>query len=161
MGRWDQHLRAQELLAEREYQQQLATLREAAAQQRAVLEEQSSQLIVEYNARRTQQEINRRNYELQFRSWEAQEQRRQQQLMGLDLSRSTKDELRLQFQSAMQQVGAVRRLEGHLPEVPFNAWVPEISSGFRDPGQVPESPYPLAQPPSLGGQLGAAFPGTQ
>lgn len=130
MGRWDQHLRAQELLAEREYQQQLASLREAAAQQRAVLEEQAAQLVMEYNARKTQQEINKRNYELQIRQWEAQQQQRQQQLLGLDLSRTTKDELRLQVQRAMQQVGSVRRHEGHLPDLPLDSWVPETSLNF-------------------------------
>uniref|UniRef100_A0A7S4V3P2 Uncharacterized protein n=1 Tax=Alexandrium monilatum TaxID=311494 RepID=A0A7S4V3P2_9DINO len=95
LGRWDQHLRAQELLAEREYQQQLAALRAAAAEQRAALEERASQLIMDYHARRTQQEVNRRSYQQQVRQWEAEQSQFQRGLQNMDLSRSTKDQLRL------------------------------------------------------------------
>merc|ERR1719221_1823409 len=48
-GQLDQQLQAQVMRAEQEYQQQLATLTEAARQQKLGLHQQASQLIMEYN----------------------------------------------------------------------------------------------------------------
>eukprot|EP00435_Cladocopium_sp_Y103_P067224 s468_g29.t1 len=69
-GRWDQHLRAQEIAAEQEFQKALAQLHESARQMRIKLEEQANHLVVEYQARRTQEEINRHKHEVEMHHWE-------------------------------------------------------------------------------------------
>ncbi|CAE8654106.1 unnamed protein product, partial [Polarella glacialis] len=69
-GRWDQHLRTQELSAEQEYQQQLAKVHEDARQMRLILEQQSSQLILEYETRRAQEDINHHMHEVELHQWE-------------------------------------------------------------------------------------------
>merc|ERR1712003_577714 len=74
IGRWDQQLRAQEMAAEQEYQQQLAKLQDDARQKKVLLEKQASEAIMEYNARKTQQEINYRHFQLQMQRWQAQQQ---------------------------------------------------------------------------------------
>lgn len=139
MGRWDQHLRAQELLAEREYQQQLAALREAARQRMATLEEQASQLIMEYNARKAQQEVNLRDYELQVRRWEAEAQH-----FHTTLGRTAREQSKLQFQLAMHEQQAARRGQDLLPELPVDQWVPGAGPGLFGAERPSSSPYPLA-----------------
>ncbi|CAK9032426.1 unnamed protein product [Durusdinium trenchii] len=69
-GRWDQHLRAQEISAEQDFQKSLAELHESARQMRLKLEEQANQLVVEYQARRTQEDINRHKHEVEMHHWE-------------------------------------------------------------------------------------------
>ncbi|CAE7272498.1 unnamed protein product, partial [Symbiodinium pilosum] len=69
-GRWDQHLRAQEIAAEQDFQKSLAQLHESARLMRLKLEEQASQLIIEYQTRRTQEEINRHKHEVELHHWE-------------------------------------------------------------------------------------------
>ncbi|CAE7946404.1 Gba [Symbiodinium sp. KB8] len=59
-GRWDQHLRAQEISAEQDFQKSLAQLHESSRMMRLKLEEQASQLVIEYQTRRTQEELQRR-----------------------------------------------------------------------------------------------------
>ena len=68
-GRWDQHLRAQEIAAEQDFQKALAQLHESSRQMRLKLEEQANQLLVEYQARRSQEEINRHKHEVQLHLW--------------------------------------------------------------------------------------------
>merc|ERR1711948_202976 len=61
MGRWDQHLRAQEIIAEQEYQTQLAKLHGTVRKQKVALAKQAAQMVMEYNSRKVQQEINQRH----------------------------------------------------------------------------------------------------
>ncbi|CAE7915477.1 CACNA1G [Symbiodinium necroappetens] len=69
-GRWDQHLRAQEISAEQDFQKSLAQLHESSRMMRLKLEEQASQLVIEYQTRRTQEEINRHKHEVELHHWE-------------------------------------------------------------------------------------------
>merc|ERR1719336_2442343 len=87
-GRLDQHLRSQEMFAEQEYQRQLATLNEQARQQKLGLQKQASQLIMEYNRRRTQEEINHRQYEIQLQHWGMQQQLAAQQTQAFPYASS-------------------------------------------------------------------------
>eukprot|EP00439_Symbiodinium_sp_Y106_P060566 s714_g8.t5 len=69
-GRWDQHLRAQEISAEQDFQKSLGQLHESSRMMRLKLEEQASQLVIEYQTRRTQEEINRHKHEVELHHWE-------------------------------------------------------------------------------------------
>eukprot|EP00930_Biecheleria_cincta_P096551 TRINITY_DN88383_c0_g1_i1.p1 TRINITY_DN88383_c0_g1~~TRINITY_DN88383_c0_g1_i1.p1 ORF type:complete len:313 (+),score=52.59 TRINITY_DN88383_c0_g1_i1:30-941(+) len=137
-GRWDQHLRAQEIAAEREYQQALAHVHESARQMRLKLEEQSSQLQLEYQTRRTQEEINRHKHEVELHHWEG------QQRAGLRV-RSLEDQIfqqqELQKQLALRHSQAAKRGVTGLPELPLARWE-------APPAPVPlgASPYPMALP---------------
>merc|ERR1719188_1896327 len=62
----DQRLRAQELAAERDYQQEMAQLQDSVRQWRLALQQQAAQLVVEHKARRIQEEVNYRHYEIQL-----------------------------------------------------------------------------------------------
>jgi len=95
-GRWDQQLRAEEMAAVQDYHQQMARLQDVARQQKLALQKQASQLVMEYNARRAQQEINQRQYEVQLQQWEAQHQAQEQRHTDL---------IEEQLRAQLQQIG--------------------------------------------------------
>merc|ERR1712217_723469 len=134
MGRWDQHLRAQEIIAEQEYQAQLAKLHETVRQQKVALAKQAAQMVMEYNSRKVQQEINTRHYEIQLQHWHANS-------ATMDLP--FEDRLRFQAQVAAQQRQAMRRVGDNLPEIPVNMWIGG-DQGLAGEALTDESPYPLA-----------------
>merc|ERR1712039_202256 len=115
MGRWDQHLRAQEIVAEQEYQQQIAVLHETVRQQKVALAKQAAQMVMEYNSRKVQQEINQRHYEIQLQHWHAN---------SVGTHRSFEEQMRYQAQVHAQLRESRRRVGDNLPEVPLNVWVP-------------------------------------
>lgn len=137
LGRWDQNLRAQEMAAEQEYQLELARLQDLVRRQKAELEKQASQMIMEYNTRKTQQEINQRVYDIQLQHWHA-----ESQMANLTFE----DRLRFQAQLAAHQQHLERRVVDNLPEVPLDLWVPgDRPSSVGAFGSRPStSPYPLA-----------------
>merc|ERR1712039_1070319 len=96
MGRWDQRLRAEEMAAVEDYHQQMARLQDVVRQQKLALQKQAAQLVMEYNARRAQQEINQRQYEVQLQQWEAQHQAQEQLHTGL---------IEEQLRAQLQQIG--------------------------------------------------------
>jgi len=118
-GRWDQHLRAQEIQAEQDYQQELAKLREAARELKTALDNQSAQLVVEYNARKAQEELNYRIYEAELREWE------EAQSLSADQIRNAEDRLQAQMAFAARRNTAALRHADHLPEIPVDRWVPD------------------------------------
>merc|ERR1712217_995804 len=134
MGRWDQHLRAQEIIAEQEYQAQLAKLHETVRQQKVALAKQAAQMVMEYNSRKVQQEINQRHYEIQLQHWHANS-------ATLDLP--FEDRLRFQAQVAAQQRQAMRRVGDNLPEIPLSTWI-GAGQGTSGESFQDQSPYPLA-----------------
>eukprot|EP00931_Biecheleriopsis_adriatica_P008466 TRINITY_DN10964_c0_g1_i2.p1 TRINITY_DN10964_c0_g1~~TRINITY_DN10964_c0_g1_i2.p1 ORF type:complete len:317 (-),score=70.16 TRINITY_DN10964_c0_g1_i2:22-900(-) len=137
-GRWDQHLRTQELAAEQEYQKSLATIHESSRMMKLKLEEQAGQLTLEYQTRRTQEEINRHKHEVELHHWES------QQRAGLrvrTLEEQIAQQKTLQQQLALRHNQAAKRSVGGLPELPLARWE-------DTPAGVPlgASPYPLALP---------------
>merc|ERR1719221_406428 len=92
-GRWDQHLRAEEMAAEQDYHLQIAKLQDAVRQHKLALQKEASLLVMEYNARRAQQEINHRQYEAELQQWAA---GRQAQLQRQD--NCIEEQLRAQLQ---------------------------------------------------------------
>merc|ERR1712113_51029 len=126
--------RAQEIIAEQEYQTQLAKLHETVRQQKVALAKQAAQMVMEYNSRKVQQEINQRHYEIQLQHWHANN-------ATMDLP--FEDRLRFQAQVAAQQRQAMRRVGDNLPEVPLNTWIGggQGAASEVDPFQ---SPYPPA-----------------
>jgi len=137
-GRWDQHLRAQEIAAEQDFQKSLAQLHESARQMRLKLEEQAGQLVVEYQARRTQEEINRHKHEVEMHHWEV------QQRAGLRV-RSLEEQMvqqqKLQKHLALRHTMVAQRNVDGLPELPLARWEEQPSLA-----PVGASPYPLAPP---------------
>lgn len=118
-GRWDQQLRAQEMQAEQEYQQELAKLREAARELKTALDAQAAQLAVEYHARKTQEELNYRIYEAELREWEEAQGRTADQI------RNAEDRLQAQMAfAARRNTSSLRHADG-LPEMPMDRWVPD------------------------------------
>lgn len=139
-GRWDQHLRAQELAAEQEYQHEMAKLQEANRQLKTVLENQAAQLLVEFHARRTQEELNYRAYEVQLKEWE--------------------ERLGSQLAFAAHQNTAARRHADQLPELPIDHWKVGTDAGIsHNMGQITagSSPYPLAPSTNPRGFTDAGF----
>lgn len=122
-GRWDQHLRAQEIAAEQEYQQQLSKLQEAARQLNTVLENQAAQLIVEYHGRKTQDEFNHRMYDTEMRNYNEQMYLTREQIQNAE------DRLRNQLLFAARNNTPAQRKNDGLPEVPLDRWVPAVDTG--------------------------------
>jgi len=136
LGRWDQHLRTQELAAESEYQKQLAQVHESARQMRLKLEEQATHLCLEFQTRQTQEEINRQKHEVELHHWES------QQRTGLrlqTLEEQMQHQQTLQRQLTLRHHQSAKRGVDGLPELPLASW--EAS-----PSAVPlgASPYPMA-----------------
>jgi len=117
LGRLEVQMREEEMAAEHEYHNQLANLREAACRKRAALEKQAGDLVMEYSARKAQDDMNKRNHQMQFHQWEA---GRQDKAL-LEPPRS---------ETLMQQLAAKpdqmsRRVDARLPELPVHGWVPD------------------------------------
>jgi len=126
LGRLEVQMREEEMAAEHEYHNQLANLREAACQKRAALEKQASDLVVEYSARKAQDDVNRRNHQMQFHQWEA----GRPDKAFLEPPGSEAPSLRLKQQFATQPQHMSRRMDAGLPELPVNGWVPEVAYGM-------------------------------
>lgn len=139
-GRWDQHLRAQEIAAEQEFQKALAQLHESARQMRIKLEEQANHLVVEYQARRTQEEINRHKHEVEMHHWEV-EQRAGLKIRTLE--EQIAQQQKLQKHLALRHTMVAKRNVDGLPELPLARWEEQLSSA-----PVGASPYPMAPPVS-------------
>jgi len=180
-GRWDQRFREQEMAAEQEYQQELARVREAARQLKVALEYQAAALVVEYNARKSQEELNYRIYEAEIREWE------EFQRMSPGQIQNAEERLQAQLAYARDRDSASWRRLDELPELPVDRWVPEgfgaagsnfggVASGYSAFNEANgatagyaaahamasaalatsnASPYPLAQPASAA-QFGGA-----
>jgi len=142
MSHWDKQLRAKEVIAEQEYQQELARLQESTRQLRLALQQQSAQLIVEYSARQVQEEVNLRRYEIDLEHWEA-----EQELGALRVP-SVAEHLRAKGQLAARHQQAARRVVEDLPEFPIDRSLASVSYQ----GVTSASPYPPA-----GGRLAAGY----
>merc|ERR1712196_672599 len=93
----NQQMRAQENACEQEFQQQLALLQQAAYEQKVALETQASQLIMEYNTRKMQEEMHSRQYELQVKHWEAQQE------FNAEMTRHSEEQQRTQAELAAKK----------------------------------------------------------
>jgi len=123
LGRLEVQRREEEMAAEHEYHTQLANLREAACQKRAALEKQAGDLVMEYSARKAQDDMNRRNHQIQFQQWEA----GRNEQMFLEPPESESGRLRLMQQLGAQHQEMKKRVDAGLPELPVNGWVPEVA----------------------------------
>lgn len=124
-GRWDQRFREEEMQAEQEYQQEVAKLRDAARQLKTALSTQATQLIVEYNSRKVQDELNHRIYEAEFKEWE------ECQHLTAHQMNNAAERLNAQMAFACANNTTGKRQLGGLPELPVDRWVPD---GLRELG---------------------------
>lgn len=158
-GRWDQRFREQEMAAEQEYQQELARVREAARQLKVALEYQAAALVVEYNARKSQEELNYRIYEAEIREWE------EFQRMSPGQIQNAEERLQAQLAYARDRDSASWRRLDELPELPVDRWVPEglgaaganfggVASGYSVFNQTSFSA--IGGPPTHGATVGYA-----
>lgn len=121
LGRLEVQMREEEMAAEHEYHNQLANLREEACRKRALLEKQASDLVMEYSARKAQDDLNKRNHQMQFSQWET--GRQHQAFPEPPGSESGRSHLSLQL--SPQPPAVSRRMNAGLPEIPLNGWAPE------------------------------------
>merc|ERR1719410_2374707 len=119
LGRLEVQMREEEMAAEHEYHNQLANLREAACHKRAALEKQAADIVMEYSARKAQDDMNRRNHQVQFHQWEA----GRQDKAFLEPAGPEMSSMRLMQQFAAQPQHVTRRVDAGLPELPVNGWV--------------------------------------
>jgi len=122
LGRLEVQMREEEMSTEHEYHNQLALLHEAACRKRAALEKQAGDLVMEYSARKAQDDMNRKQHQQQFQHWEA---GRQEQTLVEPPVGSGPEPLRLIQQVAAQPQHMNRRVEAGLPELPVNGWIQE------------------------------------
>lgn len=143
-GQCDQQLRVEEIALEQQLQRQMEELHEAARRQKLQLHKQAADLVLEYNSRRAQEEINHRQYEIQLQHWEADyrgsaemarafEERR---LAQLDLSQSAG----LGHLSRMRQGAVPGRVSAELPEFSVDRWLPH-QPGYQA-AHMPQAAYP-------------------
>jgi len=118
LGRLEVQMREEEMAAEHEYQNQLAQLREAACRKRAALEKQAGDLVMEYSARKAQDDMNRKQHQMQLQQWEVGRLEEPHVASG-------PEPLRLMPQLTAQPQHINRRIEAGLPELPVNGWVQE------------------------------------
>lgn len=147
-SRWNQHLQSQEMSAEREYQQEVSKLQEAVRQAKVSLQHQASQLLLEYNSRRAQEELNLKSYEIDLKKWET------EQLTNATWKKTPEERLReqreLQVQLTLHHEQAQHRAARQLPELPL-AWWEGGGSNARDQAPDPVAlPYPPLFPTTGG-----------
>lgn len=126
-GQCDQQLRVEEISLEQQYQRQLEELHENARRQKLQLHKQASELVLEYNARKAQEEINHRQYEIQLQHWEADNR------TGAEMARVAEEQRRAQLELGgglglshlsrqRQEQAAYRAMDG-LPEFTVDRWM--------------------------------------
>lgn len=143
-GQCDQQLRVEEVALEQQYQRQLEELHEGARRQKLLLHKQASDLVLEFNARRTQEEINHRQYGIQLQTWEA-EHRMSSERAGITEQQRRSELDHSSLTLSQRQSHTAHRVSEGLPEFHMDHWVNPHSGSFRhmSGSQGPYPPSPL------------------